>query len=55
VIRTGDSRARGRLTRRDLVWWRDPACSYARRFAPDAAGHYAPDAPLPACSDYLDI
>lgn len=55
LIRDNDSRERGPLRRRDLVWWRDPDCSYMRRFAPDAAGHYAPDSPLPACSDYLDI
>jgi hypothetical protein len=55
VIRTADSLERGPLRRRDLVWWRDPTCSYTRRFAPDAAGHYAPDRPLPDCSDYLDI
>lgn len=55
VIRAEDMRERGPLRRRDLVWWRDPACSYTRRFVPDAAGRYAPSAPLPACSDYLDI
>lgn len=36
----------------DLVWEPDPACSYRRRFAPDADGNYAPDAPLPACDRY---
>ena len=55
VSRDEDSAERPPLRRRDLIWWRDPACSYTRRFAPDGAGHYAPDAPLPACSDYLDI
>lgn len=55
LIRSEDSRERGALRRRDLVHWRDPACSYTRRFAPDAAGGYAPEQPLPPCSDYLDI
>ncbi|HST36724.1 MAG TPA: hypothetical protein VLK25_08870 [Allosphingosinicella sp.] len=55
LAREEDSAERPPLRRRDLVWWRDPDCSYTRRFAPDAAGLYAPDAPLPACSDYLDI
>lgn len=55
VSRDEDSLERPQLRRRDLVWWRDPECSYTRRFAPEAGGHYAPDAPLPACSDYLDI
>ena len=37
----------------DLVWEPDPACSYRRRIAPDAAtGGYAPDAPLPDCERY---
>lgn len=36
----------------DLVWEPDPACSYRRRFAADAEGGYAPDAPLPACDRY---
>ena len=37
----------------DLVWERDPACSYRRSFAFDAAsGRYAPDRPLPECSTY---
>ena len=42
---------RPRLRRGDLVWERDPACSYRRSFAFDAAsGRYAPDRPLPDCS-----
>lgn len=33
----------------------DPACSYARGYAFDEAqGRYLPDAPLPACRDYLE-
>lgn len=55
LSRDADSTRRPALRRRDLVWWRDPACSFTRHFAPDSAGHYAPDQPLPACSDYLDI
>jgi hypothetical protein len=42
-----------RFRRADLVWERDPACSYRRNFAFDAAsGNYAPDRPLPDCSTY---
>lgn len=42
-----------RPRRTDLVWQRDPACSYRRHFAFDAAsGRYAPDRPLPECSAY---
>lgn len=44
---------RARIPRRDLVWERDPACSYRRSFAFDAAsGRYLPDRPLPDCSTY---
>jgi len=39
----------------DLHTERDPTCSYRRVFSWDAATQtYAPDAPLPACSDYLE-
>jgi hypothetical protein len=56
VTRTEDSRDRGPLRREDLAWWNDPDCSYRRTLSFDpASGHYVPDAPLPACSDYLDI
>ncbi|WP_165184001.1 hypothetical protein [Caulobacter soli] len=51
--RNGDSTARGRLKPSDLVAARDPACSYRRVFALDPASDaYAPDSPLPDCSDY---
>lgn len=51
--RYGDSLARGRLRKSDLKPTRDPACSYRRVFALDAASDaYAPDTPLPDCSDY---
>ena len=50
--RTDESETR-RFRRADLVWEPDPACSYRRSFAFDAAsGHYAPDRPLPECSTY---
>ncbi|HVV31665.1 MAG TPA: hypothetical protein VHC73_00450 [Vitreimonas sp.] len=43
------------LSARDLRTARDPACSYRRVFSWDAASQtYKPDAPLPACSDYLE-
>jgi hypothetical protein len=51
--RNGDSTARGRLRQKDLVPTRDPACSYRRVFTLDPASDvYAPDSPLPDCSDY---
>lgn len=51
--RYGDSRARSRLRKSDLTPTRDPVCSYRRVFALDEASDaYAPDAPLPDCSDY---
>jgi len=50
--RTDESETR-RYRRADLVWEPDPACSYRRMFAIDAAtGRYVPDAPLPECSIY---
>lgn len=56
VRRDEDSGERPQLRRRDLVWSRDEACSYTRRFGMDSAtGLYAPDAPLPDCADYLDL
>lgn len=43
------------LSARDLRTVRDPNCSYRRVFTWDAASQtYKPDAPLPACSDYLE-
>lgn len=52
ALRAGDA-ARGRLRPRDLVTVPDPACSYRRIFAVDAASNaYAPNSPLPDCSDY---
>jgi hypothetical protein len=54
--RQADSTAAPPLSRRDLVWTADPACSYRRSFAFDqAAGGYAPDRPLPDCGQYLDF
>ena len=56
VSRSEDSSERPPLRRRDLVWWRDPTCSFRRSFAFDpAAGRYVPDHPLPDCEDYLDL
>lgn len=51
VTRDGDNSGT-RLTRRDLVWTRDPACSYARLFAWTGKA-YAPDRAEPDCSQYL--
>ncbi|WP_395645684.1 hypothetical protein [Terricaulis sp.] len=54
VSRSEDSTQAPPLTRADLVWAHDEACTYRRvlTYAPGAEG-YAPDAPLPECSDYL--
>ncbi len=54
VTRTTDSAGRGALTEADLVWARDPTCSYRRTYARGSDGLYAPDQPLPACADYLE-
>jgi len=44
---------RARLRRADLVWEPDPACSYRRIFAFNAAsGRYEPDRALPDCTTY---
>lgn len=41
------------LRRADRVWENDPACTYRRVFAFDAAsGRYGPDRPPPDCSTY---
>lgn len=48
-----DSAERPVVPRRDRVWEADPACSYRRTFAFDAAtGRYAPDSPIPECDTY---
>ncbi len=53
ISRDVDSLTRPPLTKADLVWTGDPACTYRRtlRFDP-ASGTYRPDAPLPACEHY---
>lgn len=54
VSRTGDSAERGPLTDFDLIWAKDEDCSTMRAFSWDtAANAYAPNAPLPECTDYL--
>lgn len=53
-IRRNEDNTRA-LSARDLRTARDPNCSYHRVFTWDAASQtYKPDAPLPACSDYLE-
>lgn len=43
------------LAASDLKTVRDETCSYRRVFTWNAASHtYTPDAPLPACADYLE-
>ncbi len=53
ISRGVDSLTRPPLTKADLVWTGDPACTYRRtlRFDP-GSGTYRPDAPLPACVQY---
>lgn len=48
-----DSSERARVPPADRIWEADPACSYRRTFAFDAAtGRYAPDTPIPECDTY---
>ena len=55
IGRDNDNSAK-RLTKRGLVWARDPACSVTRLFSwSDKPAGYAPDRPLPECSDYLSL
>lgn len=52
--RADDSTEAPPLSAHDLVWARDAACSYQRTFAYlDGTGTYAPDRPIPDCSDYF--
>lgn len=52
--RNEDSTEQPPLQASDLVRWRDPDCSYRRTYAREANGRYAPDQPLPDCSQYLE-
>ena len=52
--RSEDSLAQGPLSEADLTHWNDPVCSYTRTFSLGADGRYAPNEPLPPCSDYLE-
>lgn len=54
VTRNADSLEAAPLTEADLVWSHDETCSYRRTYSQGADGLYAPDQPLPACSDYLE-
>lgn len=54
VSRGADSLEAPALTEADLVWWHDDVCSFRRTFSRSAQGPYAPDAELPACTDYLE-
>ncbi len=54
VTRGSDSTTRPPLTRADLVWASDAICSFRRTYSPTAAGPYAPNIELPACTDYLE-
>ena len=54
VTRNSDSLEAAPLTQADLVWTHDETCSYRRTYAPGADGLYAPDQPLPPCTDYLE-
>ncbi len=52
--RNEDSTERSALQASDLVIWADPACSYRRTYIKGADGRYAPNEPLPDCSQYLE-
>jgi hypothetical protein len=54
VSRTEDSTEAPPLQESDLVRWVDAACSYRRTYIKGADGRYAPDQPLPDCSQYLE-
>lgn len=54
VTRNADSLEAAALQPSDLVWAADETCSYRRIFNRGADGLYAPDQPLPDCSDYLE-
>jgi hypothetical protein len=52
--RNADSTEAPPLQASDLVRWVDAACSYRRTYIKGADGRYAPDQPLPDCSQYLE-
>jgi hypothetical protein len=54
VSRNEDSTERAPLQASDLVRWVDAACSYRRTYIRGADGRYAPNEPLPDCSQYLE-
>lgn len=43
-----------RLQQADLTRWVDAECSYRRTYVRGADGRYAPDQPLPDCSQHLE-
>lgn len=54
LSRGADSTEAAPLQETDLVRWRDEACSYRRTYIRGADGRYAPDQPLPDCTQYLE-
>jgi hypothetical protein len=54
LSRNEDSSQAPPLQASDLVRWVDAACSYRRTYIKGADGRYAPDEPLPDCSQYLE-
>lgn len=54
LTRNADSLENEPLQPSDLVWATSELCSYRRVFARSADGLYAPERPLPDCSDYLE-
>lgn len=54
LTRNADSTERPPLTEADLVWAQDETCTFRRTYTRGADGLYAPDQPLPGCSDYLE-
>jgi len=51
-VRRMEDNTQRRVTRRDLRWERDDACSVTRTLTRDANGVFQFDAPLPECTDY---
>lgn len=54
VTRNADSLEQPALTEADLVWAQDETCTFRRTYTRGADGLYAPDEPLPGCTDYLE-
>ncbi|MBX3430296.1 MAG: hypothetical protein KF779_12015 [Hyphomonadaceae bacterium] len=54
LTRDADSLEAAPLTQADLVWAHDETCSYRRTYSQGVDSLYAPNQPLPPCTDYLE-